>query len=135
MALSLDYIGKFLIVMVTVSVAVTLIINFRGDVEVGVPWGNDEESGVQIVEMDSGNEETELKVLIDNCVDQSIRNPESSFECYLVMHVDGGFDGSISLDADDWEEVEKVPDDFEDKTNLMIEHSLPDGGVVVEIIS
>lgn len=136
MALSLDYIGKFLIVMVTVSVAITLIINFQGDLEMNLPWEEEDgDTDIRIVELDGGDELNQMTLFIDNCQERSLRNPQTSFECFLITHTDGGFpDIDDDLDEDDWDEVVNI-EDLEDAITVKIEYNIQEGGVVVEKIN
>lgn len=134
MALSLDYIGKFVIVMVTISVATTLIINWQGDIDFSPPTDNGED-GLELVEVGGSNEGTRLRTLVVECHDRMQQNPQTSFDCFLATSTQsGGFDITSSDLEDEVGNLENVDveDGISGSTNVRIGYDVYEGKVLVE---
>ena len=120
MALSLDYMGKFVIVMVTIAIGVSLIITFSNqirDSSPGIP-GEDEE-GTSIVRISSQEKVVEL---LNYCHDRSLEQGGRSFTCFLVVNER---DGTLQIEKDQIEEsVGFETDNLEVVTNSVDGESL-----------
>lgn len=92
MALSLDVIGKFVLMLVALAVAVGLIVNFAGDISPpGLP--DDGAEFPQSVEIADSPER--VADLVTQCYDASRERRHESFTCF-VAHTESGNDFSVA---------------------------------------
>ena len=111
MALSLDYMGKFVIVMVTIAIGVSLIITFSNQIRDTSPeLPGEEEEGTSIVRISSQDKAVEL---LNFCHDRSLEQGGRSFTCFLVVNSGDGnlllnreeLENSVNFDSDNLEVV------------------------------
>ena len=138
MAISLDYMGKLVIVMIVVAVSVGIITQFRGqindDIE-GLGEGS-EEKGLEIVEISGSSAETKISDLVRLCYERSLERGYESFQCYLARKTSGDFNVDKS---DIWDNLEddvnkstSFRQDTFDRDSLVIDYSVRSGKVIVD---
>jgi hypothetical protein len=138
MAISLDYMGKLVIVMIVVAVSVGIITQFRGqindDIE-GLGEGS-EEKGLEIVEISGSSAETKISDLVRLCYERSLERGYESFQCYLARKKSGDFNVDKS---DIWDNLEddvnkstSFRQDTFDRDSLVIDYSVRSGKVIVD---
>ena len=145
MALSLDYIGKFIIVMVTVSVAITLIVNWQGDIDLDFIHGeNGDPTDMEIVEMDAEDGGVDrIRILVEECYDRSREFSHQSFECFMAVQTggeefdfnEGDLEDEVRADMDDdLVNVDETGNEINDATNVLVRYEVGEG-IVVEKVS
>ncbi len=111
MALSLDYVGKFVIVLVTVGVGVGVILQMVPDSPLGPP-GNDDEKYPQVVEI--GDSPAEVANLIQLCHDASLSRGQESFTCFVARRTSGDAFSGIAASSI----RNQLPADVADRTQF-----------------
>jgi|GEM_PF-6937260 hypothetical protein len=138
MAISLDYMGKLVIVMIVVAVSVGIITQFRGQIDddIGGLGENGNEKGLEIVEVSGSSAETKLSDLIRLCYQRSLERGYESFQCYLARKKSGDFsvDSSSIWDSleDDVNESTTFEENTFDRDSLVIDYDVKSGKVVVD---
>ncbi len=137
MALSLDYLGKLVIVLIVVAVSVGMIMEFRGQIEGTTPDpGNDDDPGLEIVEVAGSSSTTKVADLITLCHQRSLEKGYEDLSCFVARKKSGNF----NLDASTLEE-QLEPDvnqstEFEastyDRSSIIIQYSVASQKVVVK---
>lgn len=141
MALALDYIGKFTIVLVSLAIGVGLISTTADDISLGaiMPGGNDDPSGSNIVDV-NGNEQEQIQQLADLitlCWDQVQDRQHEDFVCFVATKSSGSYGimdtSSIEnkLDAVVANNTEIQPSEIQRQT-AVIRYSVSDQLIVVE---
>jgi hypothetical protein len=138
MDMSLDYMGKLVIVMVVVAVSVGIITQFRAQIDdnLGRLGDNDQtEEGLEIIEV-SGNSEAKVADAITLCYERSLERSYEPFECFLIRNSSGDF----SISSTDLED--RLTDEVEQSTNfkssnynmqtIIVKYEVPAEKVVVE---
>lgn len=89
MSLSLDYIGKFVIMLVALAVAIALIVDLKGDVDIDWPPGGDEPQ-MEILNIEGTSDEKAQKIAnaIQLCQGKADTNPYEDTGCYVVRSTD-----------------------------------------------
>lgn len=138
MAISLDYMGKLVIVMIVVAVSVGIITQFRGQIDDNLEGitQNDDQEGLEIVEVSSNNAERRVSDLITLCYERSLERGYEDFSCFLARVESGDF----NLDRADLEN--RVSDEVNQSTSfkqntytrdsIVIRYSVTSDKVVVE---
>ncbi len=95
MAISLDYIGKFIIMTVVIAVAITLILTFQNDVEGNVPsvpgndnGGNPETEVITIDTSDDSQMYQKIANLVKLCNERG-KQRSTSFTCFVLVSETG----------------------------------------------
>lgn len=93
MAISLDYMGKLVIVMIVVAVSVGIITQFRGQIDDNIDGLNngEDEEGLEIIEVSDSNPEGKISDLITLCYERSLENGFEDFSCFLARKESGDF--------------------------------------------
>jgi hypothetical protein len=110
MALSLDYIGKFVIVLVVLAVAIALIVSMKDDILGNNPIPEDNDREMQIIKVDPANPAERVANLITLCWDDSRENRFENRGCFVVRADGGTFsfgEGDIigpQLDSGTWDD-------------------------------
>ncbi|MDY6778074.1 MAG: hypothetical protein SVU32_05370 [Candidatus Nanohaloarchaea archaeon] len=97
MALSLDYIGKYVLVLVALAAAIGLIVQFSGDVRSMIPGLNPTDNGgtePEVVDVTAGSASAQaqrLGELAQLCYDRYLENPQQSFTCFIARKESGTF--------------------------------------------
>lgn len=94
MSMSLDYMGKFVLILVAVAVGVGLIMTLQGDIGDWVPnnLGGDDRVDSEVVDVSGAGD---IASLISLCYEESRKRSHEDFVCFIARHEGGGF-GSIS---------------------------------------
>ncbi|MFB6174646.1 MAG: hypothetical protein ABEJ87_01575 [Candidatus Nanohalobium sp.] len=94
MSMSLDYLGKLVIVLVVVAVAIGMITTFREQVEDTKPTpGGDQGPGLEIVKISGGHSNAVSKVanLITLCHQRSLNKGFKDLSCFVARKQSGSF--------------------------------------------
>jgi len=95
MSLALDYLGKYILVLVALAVGVGMILSLQGYLDTSelVP-GDKKDTESKIVELEGGhrNRVQKVKGLVSLCYDQVLLEETESQTCYLVRTAEGNFD-------------------------------------------
>lgn len=106
MALALDYIGKFMILLVALSIAVGLITTTAEDIDMGaiLPGGDsDQPEGSNLVDV-SGNEQEQIQRLADLitlCWDQVQQRRHEDFVCFIATKKSGSYGITDTTEIED----------------------------------
>jgi hypothetical protein len=138
MDMSLDYMGKLVIVMVVVAVSVGIITQFRGQIDdnLGRIGGDDQtEEGLEIIEV-SGNSEVNVADAVRLCYERSLERSYESFECFVVRK-SSGFNNlqQSSLESNLRDEVKQSTNFINapyDGETIVVKYEVPAEKVVVE---
>lgn len=134
MSLSLEYVGKFAIILVAVAIGVGLIVSLQSDVEGVAPDLGDDDLDSEIVDID--NDAAEVASLVRMCYSESRDRQHESFVCFMARSEDGSFSlssGDIEAELDDSiAEYTEFPDDSFDRETIIIRYSVSSEAVVVE---
>jgi len=109
MSLPLDYIGKFVIVLVAVAVGVGIIMSTQGNVEDVIPdLGENDGPESEIVDIGGSSAQKAQKVAaqVDICYEESQQRRHESFTCFIARSDTGTFslspgdiESQLSVDA------------------------------------
>lgn len=93
MALSLDYLGKLVIVLVAVAVSIGMIIEFRGQIEGATPTPGDNKNdpGLEIVKVSGSNSLSKVADLITLCHQRSLEKGYEDISCFVARKETGSF--------------------------------------------
>ena len=144
MALSLDYIGKFIVVMVTISVATTLIISFKSDIASffpSIPGQDSSETGAEAVRINGYVEEA--VELVNLCHQKSLERSHESFTCFIATVESGSIEftpGNLRNKLDDYNFNSHVDDNTisqgtptsQGTSTLIIRYSASDNEIKIE---
>lgn len=138
MSLSLDMTGKFVLVTLMIAVITGLIINFQGDINSSVGQllgGDNEDTGANIVEIDSSNPGQKLSSMIDSCYQRSLENSVEDSVCFIARS-DQGFSFEDSQISETLSEEVRDMTEFKqssyDTESVVIRYSSVEGNIVVE---
>lgn len=124
MALSLDYMGKFIIVMVTIATAISVIMTFETQIRESSPTlPGQEGTGTELVKVESDSEVYEL---VNYCHQRVLDQGSKSFTCFLLVNSN---DVTIEIPNDgietklefDRESLKLVGNDQADQEDLLID--------------
>lgn len=142
MALSLEMVGRWVLVVIAIMVAVGLIIGFRGEILNsigGISPDGDEESDVDIVDVDGGRDKhaAQLADLVSLCHDRSLETGYKGFTCFLARSNQGSFQGVTAREVEEF-----LEGDVAEKTvfknapyrreSVIVKYRLEDDKIVVE---
>lgn len=90
MSMSLDYMGRFALILIAVAVGVGLIMTLQGDIGDWVPddVGDDERVDSEVVNAQTAGDIANLVTL---CYQESRERPHESFVCFIARHDSGTF--------------------------------------------
>jgi len=93
MAMSLDYMGKMAIMMIVIAVSIGMIVEFRGQIEETAPDPNpnEQEPGLEIVQINKANSLTKVSDLITLCHQRSLEQGYKDFSCFVARTNTGSF--------------------------------------------
>jgi len=138
MAISLDYMGKLVIVMIVVAVSIGIISEFRGQINDNIEGLNqeDDETGLEIVEVSDSSPVQKVSDLVSICYQRSLERGFEDFSCFLARKQSGSFNlnkADIENELDDEVNQSTI---FEENTytrdSIVIRYSVTPGKVVVE---
>lgn len=144
MALSLDYMGKFVIVMVTIAIGVSVIMTFGNQIKDSSPdIPESDEEGTSLVRAES---QQKLVELLNYCHEKSLEKGTRSFTCFLVIYEDDDlntdledFKQTTSFDSEDLkvdEDITSTNDKniiIEDGDSLVVRYSVEEKSVILEL--
>jgi hypothetical protein len=137
MALSMDYLGKLVIVLVAVAVSVSMIIEFRGQIEGTTPNpGDGEDPGLEIVQVEESSSLSKVADLITLCHQRSLEQGYEDISCFVARKNSGDFDlNSTDLQAQLSEDVNQSTE-FQasnyDRSSIIIQYKVSTQKVVVK---
>lgn len=130
MSLSLDMIGKFVLVTLMIAVVTGLIVGFQSDIKSaigGIMPGNDDPGGdAETVEISSNAPAGRIAPLVDSCYKRHLENSFEDYVCFIVS----SDSGSISFSgqnlenklSEDVKEATDIKNDY-DSSTIVIRHS------------
>lgn len=131
MALPLDYIGKFVIVLVAVAVGAGIIMSTQSGIDIPMPEG-DKGPDSEIVDVGSNDAEA-VGDLIDLCYQHSRDKRHENFVCFMARSETGSFSlsqGAIDSNVDT-DNVDYRSSSYNRET-IIIRYSAGSENVVVE---
>lgn len=142
MALALDYIGKFTIMLIAITIAVGLIVSTAGDISIGalIPGGDDDQpSGSNLVEVEGNAQQQAQRLadLITLCWDQVQERRHEDFVCFVATKASGSYGitdtSSIEdrLDTTVADNTQIEPSEIQRQT-VVIQWSVADRRILVE---
>ncbi|AOV94769.1 hypothetical protein AQV86_02480 [Nanohaloarchaea archaeon SG9] len=138
MAMSLDYIGKLVIILVVIAVSIGMITEFRDQINNTTPTpgnGNDD-PGLEIVQVESSNSLSKVANLITLCHQRSLEQGYEDLSCFIARIDSGSFDLESSeieneLNEDTAEKVEFKASTY-DRDSIIIQYEVASQKVIVE---
>jgi len=138
MAMSLDYMGKLVIIMVVIAVSIGIITQFRGQIDDNLDnldQGEDR-PGLEIIEISGPSPVRKISDLVSICYQRSLKRGFEDFPCFLARKDSGSF----ALDKADLEdnlenEVNQstvFKQDSYTRDSLVIKYSVKTDKVIVE---
>lgn len=93
MAMSLDYLGKFVIILVVIGVAIGMILTFRNQISDTTPDLDDEDPGLEIIKVSGSHSNSVAKVssLIQLCHQRSLEKSYEDIKCFVARKDSGDF--------------------------------------------
>lgn len=138
MAISLDYMGKLVIVMIVVAVSVGIISEFRGQIDNNLDGLNtgEDKKGLEIIEVSGADAEGKVSDLITLCYERSLERGFEDFQCFLARKKSGDFnlnknDLENRLD-DNVNQSTRFEANNYDRDSIVIRYSVSPDKVVVE---
>ncbi|MDY6789370.1 MAG: hypothetical protein SVV03_05425 [Candidatus Nanohaloarchaea archaeon] len=102
MAMSLDYLGNWVLIVIAIMAAVGLIVAFQGDVKNALPGitPSEDKSGAELIEVEGSAEQEAEKIaeMVRLCNDRALEKGYEGFTCFLLRNKDGEFEGIGSSD-------------------------------------
>jgi hypothetical protein len=135
--MSLDFIGKFVLIGIMITVAIGLMMGFQSDISSafdGILGGGDEPKNVERVDV-SSNPTQKIASLVDTCYQRYLENSYEDFVCFIAT----SSSGSVTVSGDDIED--NLNQDVADTTNfknnydsstVIIRYSSSKGEIMVE---
>lgn len=138
MSLSLDLIGKFVLVTLMISVATGLILGFQTDISNSIGnllGGDDSNSNAETVEIPNDSPAQDIAPLVDTCYNRYLQNSFEDYVCFIVASESGSisFSGE-SLEnrlSKDVNNVTELSNNY-DSSTIVIRYSSDMGRIVVE---
>lgn len=138
MSLSLDLIGKFVLVTLMISVATGLILGFQTDISSSIDnlfGGDDPSSDAETVEIPNDSPAQDIAPLVDTCYNRYLENSFEDYVCFIVTADSGSisFSGQNLNDrlSEDVSEVTELSSNY-DSSTIVIRYSSDMGRIVVE---
>lgn len=139
MAISLDYMGKYLIMLISVAIAIGIIMGFRGQIQDALPEldNEDDNSGAQLITVEGSTSQKTGKIadLADLCYEKTYEEP-GSFTCFIVRSKKGSFsiqaselENRMSTELEENTVVEANP---LNRDSLVIRYGVKQDKVVIE---
>jgi len=138
MAISLDYMGKLVIVMIVVAVSIGIISEFRGQIDNNLDGLNQDEDkeGLEIVEVSGADTERKISDLITLCYERSLERGFEDFQCFLARKDSGDFGLNKNNLENRLEDKVNQSTKFEaskyDRESIIIRYAVRPNKVVVE---
>lgn len=138
MAMSLDYMGKLVIMLIVIGVSVGMIMEFRGQVEDTTPdpGGDKGDPGLEIIQVEQSNSLSKVADLITLCHQRSFEQGYEDLSCFIARTESGSFDlesseieGKLSEDA---AEAAEFKASNYDRESIIIQYDVTSEKVVVE---
>jgi hypothetical protein len=138
MAMSLDYIGKLVIMLIVIGVSVGMIMEFRGQIEDTTPdpGSNNDDPGLEIVEVEESSSLSKVSDLITLCYQRSLEQGYEDLSCFVARTDSGSFDLESSEIEEQLSEDTAEATEFEastyDRDSIIIQYDVASEKVVVE---
>lgn len=138
MAMSLDYMGKLVIMLIVIGVSVGMIMEFRGQVENTRPdpGGENDDPGLEIVQVEKSNSLSKVADLISLCYQRSLEQGYEDLSCFVARTSSGNFDLESSDIEEELTEDTAEATEFEattyDRDSIIIQYDVASEKVVVE---
>ncbi|MEF8880767.1 MAG: hypothetical protein V5A72_02980 [Candidatus Nanohaloarchaea archaeon] len=138
MSMSLDMIGKFILITIILAVVTGLILSFETDISSSVNdilGGDDSSTDSEVVTISSSTPSSKIASLVDSCYQRYLENSYEDYVCFIARSDSGSF----SFDEDDVdsklsENVKKKADisSVTDATTVIVRYSKTSGKIVVD---
>lgn len=136
--MSLDYMGKLVIMLIVIGVSVGMIIEFRGQIEDTTPdpGENNDDPGLEIIQVEKSNSLSKVADLITLCYQRSLEQGYEDLSCFVARTDSGNFDLESSEIEEQLSEDTAEATEFEastyDRDSIIIQYEVVSEKVVVE---
>lgn len=138
MAMSLDYMGKLVVMLIVIAVSVGMIIEFRDEIENTTPdpGGNGGDPGLEIVEVEESNSLNKVADLVTLCYQRSLEKGYEDLSCFVARTKSGSFDlESSEIEeelSDDTAEATEFKASTYDRDSIIIKYDVASKKVIVQ---